>query len=145
MIVPLANWSAEGWRSQRFGESGEKSDEVDVVVMRERGLNLLPDSIDEGCEFGLRLSAGRSKPHEPVPFIHLTVPFKLCHHAVGRLGRVEGFVATSSVRLTARLNSELSICHPRRPTSECSSAGAKAAFGHRPSAERSLNTAEAHR
>ena len=66
MIVPLANWSAQGWRSQRFGESGEKSDEVDVVVMRERGPNLLPDSIDEGCEIGLRQSAGRSKPHEPV-------------------------------------------------------------------------------
>ena len=66
MIVPLANWSAQGWRSQRFGESGKKSDEVDVVVMRERGPNLLPDSIDDGCEIGLRQSAGRSKPHEPV-------------------------------------------------------------------------------
>ena len=54
--------------------------------MRERGLNLLPDSIDEGCEIGLRLSAGRNKPQVPVLFIHLTVSFKRCNHAVGRLG-----------------------------------------------------------
>ena len=37
-------------------------------------------------------------------------------------------MATSSVRLTAHLNSELSTCYPCRPTSECSIAGSEVTF-----------------
>ena len=118
--------------------------------MPERSLNLLPDSIDEECEIGLRLSAGSSKQHEPALFIHLTVPFTLCNHTVGRLGRVEGFEHGNQLSATHRPREQRAEHLPSLPAhvrvlKSGVGGDVQSAVGHRTFAERSLNTAEVHR